>query len=267
MMEEERSIAIKVYSNAEEMGKVAAKDVSEVIRKYISEKGGVNIVFAAAPSQDQFLSSLSEIEDIEWSKVVAFHLDEYIDLPRGHPNTFEVYLNEHLFEKVKPGEIYFIKGLKGTPEEICEKYGKLISNKGGLDIACIGIGENGHIAFDEPGSSFNDSRIARIVNPDEISRQQQYNDYRNDPDVNKRYSSLKEVPKRAITLTIPTILWAKEIYVVVPGFQKSKAVKAMWEGPIDEKCPSSVLRLHSNVKLYLDRSSARLLRKGCLFKF
>jgi len=255
----ERINVIKISANAEEMGRIAAFDVSEAIKKYINKKRKLNMVFAAAPSQDTFLASLSAI-DIDWSKITCFHLDEYVDLPKNHPNTFEVYLNEHLFKKVKPKKFYFIKELKGTPDEVCEQYGKLIQEKG-IDIACIGIGENGHIAFNEPGSLIDDEKIARVITIDEESVRQQYNDYKNDPDQKKRYSSLDKVPRKAITLSIPTILSAKEIYVIVPGSQKARAVKKMWEGPITKKCPSSALRFHASVKIYLEKDSAALLRK------
>ncbi len=164
----ERINIIKISSNAEEMGRIAAFDVSEAVKKYINKKGKVNMVFAAAPSQDTFLTSLSAM-DIDWSRITCFHLDEYVH--------------------------------------------------------------------------------------------QQYDDYKNDPDKNKRYSSLDEVPRKAITLTIPTILAANEIYVIVPGSQKADAVKKMWEGPITEKCPSSALRLHAFVKIYLEKDSASHLKK------
>jgi len=255
----ERINIIKISADAEEMGRIAAFDVSEAVKKYINKKGKVNMVFAAAPSQDTFLSALSNV-DLDWSKITCFHLDEYVDLPRNHPNTFEVYLNEHLFKKVKPGKVYFIKGMEGTPEEVCAQYGKLI-NENEIDIACIGIGENGHIAFNEPGSLIDDEKVVRVITINEQSVHQQYDDYKNDPDKNKRYSSLDEVPRKAITLTIPTILAAKEIYVIVPGSQKAGAVKRMWEGPISEECPSSALRLHPFVKMYLEKNSANLLRK------
>ena len=255
----ERINVIKISADAEEMGRIAAFDVAEAIKKNLKEKGKLNMVFAAAPSQDTFLASLSAI-NLDWSKITCFHLDEYVDLPRNHPNSFEVYLNEHLFEKVKPKKVYFIKEMKGTGEEMCEQYGKLIKEKK-IDIACIGIGENGHIAFNEPGSLIDDEKVARVITINEQSVHQQYDDYKNDPNQNKRYSSLDVVPRKAITLTIPTILAAKEIYVIVPGSQKAQAVKKMWEGPISEECPSSALRLHPFVKIYLEQDSASHLKK------
>ena len=255
----ERINVIKIFSNPEEMGRTAALDVAGSIKKHLEKKVKLNMVFAAAPSQNTFLASLSKM-DIDWSRITCFHLDEYVDLPRNHPNSFEVYLKEHLFNNLKPKKVYFIKELKGTPEEVCAQYGKLIQ-KNKIDIACIGIGENGHIAFNEPGSLIDDEKVVRVITIDEQSVHQQYDDYKNDPDKNKRYLSLAEVPRKAITLTISTILAAKEIYVIVPGSQKADAVKKMWEGPITEKCPSSTLRLHPFVKIYLEKNSAGLLKK------
>jgi glucosamine-6-phosphate deaminase len=182
-----------------------------------------------------------------------------MDLPRNHPNTFEVYLKEHLFHYVKPRRIYFFKALTGTPAEIARQYTEAIERNGGIDISCIGIGENGHIAFCEPGSDLQDPQMIRIIRIDDRSVRQQYRDYRDHPDPAARYASLKAVPRRAFTMTVPAILSAEEIYTIVPGPQKADAVKKMWEGPISSACPSSALRIHSHVRIYLDKDSAQKL--------
>lgn len=262
MIEEiwERRHYLRVFAGPEEMGEAGAEDVSQAMRRFIQEKSRVNMVFAAAPSQNQFLASLSRKGNLDWSKVVAFHLDEYVDLPRGHLHTFEAYLKEHLVDLVKPGEVYFIKAMKGNPQHICREYSRIIVEKGGIDIACIGIGENGHIAFNEPGSSFTDPQMVRVVTINEVSVKQQFKDYKDDPDPAKRYASLEDVPRQAITLTIPAILSSREIYVVVPGPQKAEAVRKMWEGPVEESCPASSLRTHPRVRFYLDRDSSSSLR-------
>lgn len=252
---------VNIYPTPQGMGKSAAIAVSGGMRNCITKKAKVVMVFAAAPSQDEFLDKLSKVRGIDWSKVVAFHLDEYVDLPRGHPNSFEVYLKDHLFNKVDPKRVHFINGIKGTPRRMCKLYAQLIETEGGIDIACIGIGENGHIAFNEPGSNFNDEAAARITTLDEYSRQQQLRDYKNDPNPAKRYRTLKDVPKHAITLTIPTILSAKNIFVIVPGEQKAEAVENAIEGPIGPSCPASSLRTHPNVTFYLDKDSASLLQR------
>jgi glucosamine-6-phosphate deaminase len=253
---QKRTLELSILPTREEMGKMAARDVAEAMKRLMKEKGKVNVVFAAAPSQNEFLAHLRKDKSIHWSKVTCFHLDEYVDLPRTHPNTFEVYLNEHLFNIVKPRKIYFFKALKGTPAQIAHQYAKAIQRSGGIDIACIGIGENGHIAFCDPGSDLYDPRMIRVIRIDDRSVRQQYRDYKDHPNPEARYRTLKAVPRRAFTMTVPAILSAKEIYTIVPGPQKADAVKKMWEGPISSACPSSALRMHSWVRIYLDEDSA-----------
>jgi glucosamine-6-phosphate deaminase len=251
-----RILELNVLRTREELGKTAARDVAEAMKRFIQEKGKVNVVFAAAPSQNEFLAHLRKDKSIRWSKVICFHLDDYVDLPRRHPNTFEEYLNEHLFNQVKPRRIYFFKALKGTLDHIARQYAGAIKRNGGIDISCIGIGENGHIAFCEPGSNLHDPRMIRVIRIDDRSVRQQYRDYKDHPDPAARYTSLKAVPRRAFTMTVPAILSAEEVYTIVPGPQKADAVKKMWEGAISSACPSSALRTHAFVRIYLDQDSA-----------
>ena len=256
----QRSLELNIYATRNEMGKAAAQDVAAAMKSFIKAKGKVVMVFAAAPSQDEFLSHLAKMRGIPWGRVVCFHLDEYVDLPRNHPNTFEAYLREHLFDHAKPGMVYFLKTLKGSAREVARRYAKLLQKQGGIDISCIGIGENGHIAFNEPGSDLDDSEMVRIITIDERSVKQQYRDYQNHPNPAAQYASLKAVPRKAWTMTVPAILSAHEIYTIVPASQKADAVKKMWEGPISSACPSSALRWHPAVKIYLDKESATALR-------
>lgn len=254
-----RSLEMKILPNREEMGKTAAQEVAAAMNRFLKQKGEVNIVFAAAPSQNEFLAHLVKNKKIDWTKVNCFHLDEYVDLPRNHPNTFEVYLREHIFNYVRPRRIYFFKALKGAPKKIAEQYADYLQ-KHEIDIACLGIGENGHIAFCEPGSDFHDPQLIRIITLDDRSVRQQYKDYKDHPNPQARYPSLKAVPRRAFTMTIPAILRAQEIYTIVPAPQKAQAVKKMWEGPISPSCPASALRLHRMVKIYLDKDAASALK-------
>jgi glucosamine-6-phosphate deaminase len=256
----QRLLELNVYATRDAMGKAAAQDAAAAMKRYIKEKGKVAVVFAAAPSQNEFLSYLAKARGIDWSKVICFHLDEYVDLRQNHPNTFEVYLREHIFNLVKPKTIYLLKSLKGTPKQVCEQYARLIRKQGGVDISCIGIGENGHIAFNEPGTDLEDREMVRIITIDDRSVRQQYRDYKDHPNPEARYSSLKAVPRKAWTMTVPAILSAKEIFTIVPAPQKADAVKKMWEGPISSACPSSALRTHGCVKFYLDKDSASALR-------
>ncbi|MCL5808991.1 MAG: glucosamine-6-phosphate deaminase [Deltaproteobacteria bacterium] len=256
-----RILELNILPTRDAMGKRAAGDVSRAMNRFIKERGNVNIAFAAAPSQDEFLFHLSRGKNIDWSRVTCFHLDDYVDLPRNHPNTFEVYLQGHLFNRVRPKQIHFFKALKGAPGEIARKYARLIEQSGGLHISCIGIGENGHIAFCDPGSDLHDPRMVRIIRLDDRSVRQQYRDYQDHPNPAARYASLKAVPHRAFTMTVPAILSAREIFTMVPGPQKAAAVKRMWEGPLSPACPSSALRMHPHVKIYLDEDSARKLSR------
>ena len=258
-MNAKRILELNVFPTRDEMGKAAARDAAEAMARLIREKGKVNVVFAAAPSQNEFLAHLGKSRGIDWSRVTCFHLDDYVDLPRFHPNTFEMYLKEHIFDLAKPGKIYFMKAVKGSAAEVPRRYGEQIRRSGGIDISCIGIGENGHIAFCEPGADLKDPQTVRIVRINDRSVRQQYRDYKGHPNPQARYESLKAVPRRAFTMTVPAILSAREIYTIVPGPQKADAVKKMWEGPISSACPSSALRLHSHVRLYLDRASAKNL--------
>ena len=177
-----RILELNILPTRDEMGKMAAGDVAQAMNRFIKERGSVNIVFAAAPSQDEFLVHLSRKRNIDWSRVTCFHLDDYVDLPRNHPNTFEAYLQEHIFNAVRPKQIHFIKALKGTPGEVARKYTRLIEESGGIHISCIGIGENGHIAFCDPGSDLYDPRMIRIIRLDDRSVRQQYRDYKDHPE-------------------------------------------------------------------------------------
>jgi glucosamine-6-phosphate deaminase len=260
-MSTKRILELNILPTRDEMGKMAAGDVAQAMNRIIKERRNVNIVFAAAPSQDEFLAHLSRKRNIDWSRVTCFHLDDYVDLPRNHPNTFEAYLQGHIFDAVAPKQIHFIKALKGIPGEVARKYTRLIEQCGGIDIACIGIGENGHIAFCEPGSNLHDPRMVRVVSLDDRSVRQQYRDYKGHPNPAARYASLKAVPHRAFTMTVPAILSSREIYTIVPGPQKAAAVKKMWEGPLSSTCPSSALRMHPHVKIYVDKDSAQKLSR------
>ena len=258
-MERCMSVQVKIFANRTEMGAAAAADVAEAMKAVAAQRDAVTMCFAAAPSQDDFVAALRSTPGLPWDKVIAFHLDEYIDLPRGHKNSFEVYLNDHLFEAVKPGKIHFMADMSGTAEEKCAQYSQLLEEAGGIDIACIGIGENGHIAFNEPGSDFFTENLNEVIELDETSVQQQYRDYRDDPDPGKRYATLDDVPRQAITMTIPAICASRRIFCIVPAEQKAEAVKSALEGPVTNQCPATALRTHPATIMYLDADSARPL--------
>jgi len=214
----------------------------------------LSIVFASAPSQNEFLEELSQSPGIHWNEITAFHLDEYIGLSTDAPESFGHFLRVKLFEKVHPGNVYYLNGMAGDLETECKRYTGLLKEYP-LDIACIGIGENGHLAFnDPPFADFQDLLLVKIVELDLVSRQQQVHD--------GCFKSLQEVPQKAITLTIPAILSAKFIHCMVPAQFKAEAVKRTLQGPISTSCPASILRTHENAILFLDGDSAKLVRSA-----
>ncbi len=268
---EKRKFKIYILENNQELGLFASRKVGEILEKYTNQLNKKSIcVFAAAPSQDTFLENLSKNKNINWENIYAFHLDEYTDLPIGHPNTFQEYLKTHIFEKVDIPEenIFYMKDAGNSPDEIIENYTKSfmekykeVKNNGGIYLAFIGIGVNGHIAFNEPGTDLLTDEFVIKIKIDEISVKQQYDDYKNHPNPKARYKSLDEVPRNALTMTVSAILLSDKIFCMVPGKQKSNAVKQTIDGDITNKVPSSFLRLHQDVSLFLDQDSAYLLLK------
>ena len=240
-------LKIRVFPDRKAMGTAAASDVAGRISSLQASQPRVRIVFAAAPSQDDVLESLREAGAIDWSRVTAFHMDEYVGLAPDHPASFVRYLREHLMDQVKPGEIHFIDG-SANPKEECTRYGALLG-KAAIDIVILGIGENGHIAFnDPPVADFEDPEVIKEVKLDEACRQQQVND--------GCFPALDDVPRTALSLTIPTLMAARHLFCVVPGPRKAPAVKRALEGEIATACPATVLRRHPDCTLYLDRDSA-----------
>lgn len=243
-------LLVRVYNTRDEMGKAAAYDVSSKIRELLIVRDIINIVFAAAPSQNEFLAYLSK-EDLEWNRINAFHMDEYIGLPLDAPQLFANFLRERLFSKKPFKNVFYINGNVKNPEEECQRLTKLLEENP-LDITCMGIGENGHIAFNDPHvADFNDPKKVKIVDLDERCRQQQVND--------GCFGNLDEVPRYAITMTIPTLVSSQYIFCIVPAKQKAEAVRNTLLGPISETCPASILRRCKNAILYLDLDSASKL--------
>ncbi|NLA57444.1 MAG: glucosamine-6-phosphate deaminase [Firmicutes bacterium] len=244
-------LAVEIYENRQALGQAAGKRAAEKMRELLKERDSINVVFAAAPSQNEFLDTLMSEPDIDWERVRAFHLDEYLGLPSDAPQRFAVYLNQRVFSKVKFKEIHYLKGDTDSPEAEAQRYADLLT-KYPLDIAFLGIGENGHLAFiDPPVADFEDPYLVKIVELDDICRQQQVND--------GAFPSIDLVPKTALSMTIPAIMAAKNIYCMVPGPTKAQAVKETLYGPIDTHCPASILRRHDAAVLFIDKDSAALL--------
>ena len=242
---------MKISINKHELqAKLAAQSVEKQITKAINIKGVANIILATGSSQLLFLKELRQ-RTISWENVIIFHLDEYIGLEENHPASFRNYLKENIIQYLTPKQFYPIDGDLKRLEEMMDNYTLLIE-KHPIDVACIGIGENGHLAFNDPGvADFRDSKLIKVVTLDKECRRQQFNE--------GWFESIDAVPKTAITLTIPTIMNSHHISCFVPEERKAHAVKNALEGTIDESCPASILRKHGSVELYLDPQSAKLI--------
>ena len=244
-------LLVEIYENRTLMGEAAARDIKAKIAELLEESQEINMIFAAAPSQNDVLKSLVEDKEIEWNRVNAYHMDEYIGLDKDAPQGFGNFLKDHIFGLVPFKSVNYIDITATDPEKEAERYGKLLEENP-TDIVIMGIGENGHIAFnDPPVADFKDKKTVKPVKLDEVCRQQQVND--------GCFESIDKVPMHAMTLTVPTLVKAPYLFCIVPAPTKAKAVYETLNGSIDEHCPASVLRTHDNAKLYLDDQSSKLL--------
>ncbi|MCX7323334.1 MAG: glucosamine-6-phosphate deaminase [Hyphomicrobiales bacterium] len=228
------------------MGLAAAIDTAEAIRRFLAVQGAVRMVFAAAPSQAEALAALVRQPDVDWRRVTAFPMDEYLGLAPGAPQSFAGWLDLHLFSHAPFAAVHrLVPG--GAPEEAARHYARLL-DEAPIDIVCLGIGVNGHIAFnDPPVADFNDPHDVKIVELDEICRRQQVDD--------GCFVRFDQVPTHALTLTIPRLLRAGQMICVVPGPLKRAAVAATLHGPVTTACPASILRQHPACTLYIDREA------------
>ena len=244
-------LTVNVYENRTLMGEAAARDIKAKIKELLSTKAEINMIFAAAPSQNDVLKALVEDKEIEWNRVNAYHMDEYIGLDKNAPQGFGNFLKSHIFGLVPFKSVNYIDITTTNPDAEAERYGKLLLDNP-TDIVIMGIGENGHIAFnDPPVADFNDKRVVKPVKLDEICRQQQVND--------GCFKSIDQVPTHAMTLTVPTLVKAPYLFCIVPAPTKANAVYETLNGSIDEHCPASILRLQENAILYLDDQSSKLI--------
>ena len=255
MMKEitKENLKVRIFDSRSQMGADAAEAVSKKIKELLGQKDYINIVFAAAPSQNEFLSCLRE-QNIEWGRINAFHMDEYVGLDKDAPQLFGNYLREKLFGKVPFREVYYLEGDKDKTEQECKRYTQLLE-KYPTDIVILGIGENTHLAFNDPHVAFfDDPETVKIVDLDEKNRNQQV-----DPNDPICFNKIEEVPTHAITLSIPALFKAEYAYAVVPGKNKADAIYHTLNEEIQEKYPSTLLRKHPNAVLYIDKDSASKL--------
>ncbi len=241
---------IKVFNDRVSLGQAAAEEAAGAIRRAIAERGHARIIAATAASQLEFLDALTKAPGIDWSKVEAFHLDEYIGLPVTHPGSFRKMLLEQLVQKTGIANYHLLVGDAADPSEVVRRVSKELASMP-VDIAFLGIGENGHIAFNDPPADFETEEPYIVVNLDEACRQQQVGE--------AWFADISQVPKRAISMSARQILKAREILAVVPGPRKAQAVKACFEGAISPMAPASILRTHPKATVYLDKNSASLL--------
>ena len=241
------NLPVYVFDTREEMGKVAAADAAKRINAVIEKNGVANVIFAAAPSQNDLFENLLK-EDIDWSKVRGFHQDEYVGIDASEPAGFGNFLRRAIFDHVQFKEIHYLLCDESEAEKKCEEYADLLK-KYPADLIFLGIGENGHLAFNDPAvADFEDPKMVKIVELDDVCRQQQVND--------GCFATLNDVPKFAMTLTMSYIMSVSEAICVVPTDRKANAVYGALEGPVTTECPASILRKHANAALYLDKNSA-----------
>lgn len=236
-------LKVKIFQNRALMGECAAEETAICISNLLKNKDTINMVFAAAPSQNDMLASLCK-KDIPWERINAFHMDEYVGLSKEHPQSFGKFLYDHIFSKVNFKSVKYIS-------DYGEDYAELLK-KEHIDIICLGIGENGHIAFNDPGvADFNDEKLIKKVKLDDVCRMQQVHD--------GCFPSFDDVPEYALTLTVPQMFSADYLFCVVPAKTKAEAVFRTVNEDISENCPATIMRRHGNAIMYCDRDSGEKL--------
>ncbi len=244
------NLTVKIYDSRDEMGCAAGADIKAKILELLAEKDEINMIFAAAPSQNEVLASLANDNEIPWQRINAYHMDEYIGLDKSAPQCFSNFLRNAIFGIAPFKSVNYIDP-SSSPEAEVARYGKLLTENP-TDIVVMGIGENGHIAFnDPPVADFNTKEPIMAVKLDEICRQQQVND--------GCFASIDKVPTHALTITVPRLVSAPNLFCIVPAKTKAWAVKETLTGSIDEHCPASILRTREGAILYLDPDSSSML--------
>jgi glucosamine-6-phosphate deaminase len=244
-------IPVHVFESNEALGRRGADDLAAIFSHIIGEKGHVVVILASANSQLTFLHALRVKKDIEWDKVIVFHMDEYSGMSDQHPASFARFIRKELVSLVHPSVFYPIRGNTPDLNSELKRYTDLL-RRHPPDVCVLGIGENGHLAFNDPPADFETKDVIHIVTLDVQCRMQQVNE--------GHFATLEDVPRKAITLTVPALLAAKHVLAIVPEARKAMPVKAALEGPVTPDCPASILRTQPHVTIYLDQESASLLR-------
>jgi len=246
------SVAVEIHPDKPTLSQAAADFVAGQIAAALAARGRARVIFATGASQYDFLDALCAAPGVDWRQVTAFHLDEYVGIAAGHPASFRRYLQERLFTRLPFGAVHLLQGDAPDPAAECRRYAELLA-AAPIDLACIGIGENGHLAFNDPPADFDTTAGVHIVQLDEACRRQQVGE--------GHFPSVDAVPPQALSMTVPALLAAAAISCVTPGARKAQAVRCTLEGPVTPDCPASVLRTHPHCRLYLDSGSAGLLQE------
>lgn len=245
-------VNVQVYDDKQSLGQAAAAFVATELNTAIGERGAANLVLATGASQYEFLAALLDRTDVDWTRVTAFHLDEYLGIPADHPASFRHYLQERFFRHVELQAVHLLQGDAVDIHAELARYSALLRAHP-TDVACIGIGENGHLAFNDPPADFETDAPVLLVNLDDACRMQQVGE--------GHFPDLDAVPPQALSMSIPAILSARAISCVAPDTRKAAAVQCALEGPITPLCPASALRLHHHCRLFLDTASALQLSR------
>lgn len=248
-------LAVQIHPSPAALARAAAHAAASYLSEVIAMRGEARVVFGSAPSQDRFFAALVDPEvcgiALDWGRVTAFHMDDYLGLPASHPQSFRAYLQHHFLNHVEVKTFHPIPADEPNSEAVCARYAARLSEKP-IDLICLGIGENGHIAFNDPPiADFDDPKLVKVIALDPVCRQQQVND--------GCFARLAEVPEHAITITIPVFRQGRRLTVQVPGERKAAAVRATLHDPISPACPATILRTHPAATLYLEPASASRL--------
>jgi len=245
------ALEVRIHEQQPAMARDAAHQARDFLRETITRQGEASMILAAANSQIQFLDAVVSLGGVDWSRVTCFHMDEYLGIDPGHPASFRRFMRDRVQARLRPGRFHYLEGDAQEPLSECRRYAGLLTQKQ-VDLCCLGIGENGHIAFnDPPVADFEDPRRVKIVKLDEACRQQQVGE--------GHFPNLHAVPQYALTLTIPMLCDVRRMLCIVPEARKAQAVRDTIEGPIDTACPASWLRHQSHCTLFLDGESASQL--------
>ena len=242
---------VEVFESRAEMAQAAAEAAAQIIHEAIAERGQAYLIAATGASQFEFLDELVRQQNIDWALTTFFHLDEYVDLPATHPASFRRYLQDRIVDRVRPGAFHFVNGDDPDPLTECVRVGKLISRQV-IDAAFVGIGENGHLAFNDPPANFETREPYLVVELDEACRRQQVGE--------GWFETVDDVPRKAISMSVQQILKAKNVLCVVPDRRKAQAVRDCFELEVSPLRPASILQQHPRTTIYLDTESAALLK-------